>query len=184
MSISLTTITTDQEIHEVLVLQTQNLSSVVSEDRARTDGFVTVKHSFELLKKMNDTIPQVIAKSGNSVVGYALVMPESFSELIPVLTPMFDTLRTLSYANKKIEAYSFYAMGQICISENFRRQGIFDKLYQKHRELYQSQFDLCITEVSDRNPRSMRAHERVGFETIHTFKDATDIWNILVWTWR
>jgi hypothetical protein len=27
----------------------------------------------------------------------------------------------------------------------------------------------------------MRAHERVGFKTVQTFRDATDEWNILVW---
>ena len=184
MSVSLTTVTTDKEIHEILTLQSQNLSAVVSEEQARKDGFVTVKHSFPLLKQMNNAAPQVIAKSNDEVIGYALVMPESFKELIPVLIPMFDMLKTLYYREKKIESYSFYAMGQICIREGFRGLGIFDKLYEKHKTLYASDYDLCITEVSDRNPRSMKAHERVGFETIHTFKDATDTWNILAWNWR
>ncbi len=75
-------------------------------------------------------------------------------------------------------------MGQICISEAFRGQGIFEKLYLKHKEIYSGKFDICLTEVSVRNKRSMKAHERVGFQTIHTFKDKTDDWNILLWDWK
>ena len=72
-------------------------------------------------------------------------------------------------------------MGQICVAENYRGKGVFDSLYQKHKELNGSSYDLCVTSVSTRNKRSMRAHERVGFEIVHTFRDQTDEWNILVW---
>jgi hypothetical protein len=78
----------------------------------------------------------------------------------------------------------YYVMGQICVAENYRGQGVFDGLYQKHREKYSSQFDLLITEVSKRNTRSMKAHERVGFKTVHSFRDHTDEWNIILWDWR
>ena len=72
-------------------------------------------------------------------------------------------------------------MGQICVAENYRGKGVFDSLYQKHKELNGSRYDLCVTSVSTRNNRSMRAHERIGFEIVHTFRDQTDEWNILVW---
>lgn len=74
-------------------------------------------------------------------------------------------------------------MGQICVAEGYRGQGIVDKLYASHRELYSKKFDFCLTEVSTSNARSMKAHERIGFKTIHTFTDATDEWNILLWNW-
>ena len=57
---------------------------------------------------------------------------------------------------------------------------MFDALYQKHEEIYGGLFDLCVTSVSTSNMRSMRAHERVGFRIVHTFRDATNEWNILV----
>ena len=176
-----TTITSDEEIRQVLDLQQQNLSTTVSAEQARREGFVTVKHSFDLLKKMNEAAPQIIAKDDDLVVGYALVMPESFKEMIPVLMPMFTMLQTISYREKPIR--SFYVMGQICVREGYRGHGIVDKLYAKHKELYQHQYKLCVTEVAERNQRSMKAHLRVGFQTIHTFTDVTDTWNILVWDW-
>ena len=174
------TATNDEELVQVLKLQQENHSSSLSEATAARDGFVTVMHSFDLLRRMNQAAGQIIAKDGNEVVGYALVMLKSFSDMIPVLLPMFDRLSTLHFGDKKITEHSFYVMGQICVKENYRGKGVFDALYEKHKELNRARFDICVTSVSTRNGRSMRAHERVGFKTVHTFRDQTDEWNILV----
>ena len=40
--------------------------------------------------------------------------------------------------------------------------------YAKHKELMAKEFEVVITEIALRNTRSMAAHKRVGFETIHT----------------
>ena len=71
------TATTDEELAQILTLQQVNHASSLSEADAARDGFVTVMHSFELLRKMNHAAPQIIAKDGESVVGYALVMLKS-----------------------------------------------------------------------------------------------------------
>ena len=132
---------------------------------------------------MNDSARQIIAKVDNNVVGYALVMLLEFKEMIPVLAPMFEMFNNLSFDQKRISNYRFYVMGQVCISETHRGQGIFKQLYAKHKEVYADKFEICLTEVSVNNKRSMKAHEHVGFKTIHTFKDETDEWNILLWDW-
>lgn len=181
MSVRFCTPAEDDELVQILALQKANHSSTLSAEDASRDGFVTVVHSFDLLKKMNLAAPQVIAKDDETVVGYALVMLKSFSDMIPVLQPMFNRLATIPYGNKKVTDHKFYVMGQICVAESYRGQGVFDSLYQKHKELYGPRYDLCVTSVSTRNKRSMKAHERVGFETVHTFRDQTDEWNILVW---
>jgi GNAT superfamily N-acetyltransferase len=183
MSIHYGTAATEEDLHQILSLQRANHASTLSHVQADRDGFVTVMHSFELLKQMNDATPQVIAKDGDRVVGYALVMLKSFGNLIPVLQPMVNRLSTIQNGSKKITDCAFYIMGQICVDEAYRGKGIFDLLYSKHKELYQSRFELCVTSVSRRNKRSMRAHERVGFTTVQTFQDLTDEWNILVWQW-
>ena len=184
MSIVYGTVATDEELHQILSLQQANHATTLSHAQADRDGFVTVMHSFDLLKQMNLAAPQIIAKDGGKVIGYALVMLKSFGNLIPVLQPMVNRLGTIQYEDKNITDYSFYIMGQICVGEDYRGKGVFDALYHKHRELYRQQFDLCITSVSLRNKRSMRAHERVGFTVVHSFQDSTDEWNILAWHWK
>ena len=176
--------TSDKDLEQILRLQEVNHFSSISADEASRDGFVTVKHSIELLRQMNVAAPQILAKDNDHVVGYALVMLKSFQEMIPVLKPMFERLASIDFLDKPITDYLFYVMGQICIAESHRGQGVFDSLYLKHKERNQNAFDLCVTSVSTRNQRSMRAHERVGFKKVNTFRDAYDEWTILVWDWE
>lgn len=183
-NIRFTTISSDDDVRQVLALQQANLSTQVSADVATSQGFVTVQHDFDLLKQMNEAIPQVIAKDGDQVAGYALVMLPSFQDLIPVLKPMFALFDSLDFRGKKVADYQYYVMGQICVAEGYRGAGIFDGLYHKHRDLYLSQFDFVATEIATRNTRSIRAHERVGFQTIHSFQDETDLWEIVVWDFK
>ncbi len=175
---------TNDELQQILSLQEKNLVQNVPATNKTANGFVTVKHDLYVLQKMNAAAKQIIAKDGDKVVGYALVMPKSFSGMIPVLQPMFEMFGKLSYNGKSLEDFSYYVMGQICIADTHRGIGIFEGLYQKHKEIYSKQFDICLTEVSSSNPRSMRAHEKVGFKLIHNFDDKTDNWNILVWDWK
>jgi hypothetical protein len=175
---------TEAELNQILALQAANHKDNLPAESKRESGFVTVRHNLELLKKMNAAAGQVIAKDGDDVIGYALVMPREFSPLIPVLMPMFDLFSTLSYKGRALSGYTYYVMGQICVAESHRGQGVFQQLYDGHRKFYSAQFELCLTEVSSSNGRSMRAHEKAGFETIHHFEDDTDRWNILAWDWR
>ena len=175
---------TSTELQQILQLQEINLAQNVPMENKKANGFVTVKHDFHVLEKMNATAPQIIAKDGEHVVGYALVMPKEFSAFVPVLVPMFEMFEKLSYKEKTLTDYSYYVMGQICIADTHRGKGIFEQLYAKHKEVYAKKYELCLTEVSSSNPRSMRAHEKVGFKTIHNFDDKTDNWNIMLWDWK
>ena len=182
MNLLYVTASTEDELQQILALQRTNHSStLVGSPKKLSDGFVTVMHTLGLLTQMNKAVPQVIARDEDKVIGYALVMLKSFASMIPILQPMFDRLATITYGGVSITDYKFYVMGQICIDERYRGRGVFDSLYNKHKELLQSDYELCVTSVSTRNQRSMRAHERVGFETVNTFVDSTDEWNILVW---
>lgn len=184
MTLTYTTATSDDDLHQILSLQRQNLYKNTPDQYQKEQGFTTVEHSFEVLKQMNEAMPQIIVKDNGTVVGYALVMPQSFSGLIPELTPMFAEVKKLTWKERRIDSYRFYVMGQICIAESHRGQGLFDGLYAKHKEWLSSDFDLCVTEVATRNTRSMRAHERVGFCQIHTYQDHTDEWYVVVWDWN
>ncbi|TAH07988.1 MAG: GNAT family N-acetyltransferase [Sphingobacteriia bacterium] len=174
---------TKQELEQILELQNKNHVLNLSIKDRELNGFVTVKHNIELLTKMNSSAQQIIAKENDVVVGYALVMLKEFTELIPVLVPMFEMFKNLSYNQKQLSDYKFYVMGQICIAETHRGQGIFEGLYSKHKEIYSADFEICLTEVSANNIRSMKAHKNLGFQTIYNFKDETDDWNILLWNW-
>jgi hypothetical protein len=173
----------EDELKQILMLQKENLPGTNTLEVQDREGFVTVEHNLSLLRLMNSSAHQIIAKDTGRVVGYALVMRPELRSVVPVLVPMFNLLESLYYRGKLLSAQRYYVMGQICVAESHRKIGVFDALYFKHKEIYGSQYDLCVTEVSKRNVRSMKAHQRVGFKTIHTFRDATDEWNIVLWDW-
>jgi ribosomal protein S18 acetylase RimI-like enzyme len=175
---------TREELEQILTLQDKNHLENIPIDKRNTNGFVTVRHDIDLLLKMNKSASQIVAIENEIVVGYALVMLKDFSKMIPVLTPMFEMFEKLEFDKKLLSDYNYYVMGQICIKETHRGLGIFEKLYLKHKEIYATRFDICLTEVSTSNIRSMKAHEKVGFRTIHRYEDKSDNWNILLWDWN
>ncbi|HMQ49059.1 MAG TPA: GNAT family N-acetyltransferase [Saprospiraceae bacterium] len=175
---------TDDELQQVLDLQALYHSSVLPTEELRKNGFLTVKHDFPLLKDMNEAARHIIAKDAGKVIAYALVMLPSFREKIPILDPMFERFEQIEYRSKAIAGYNYYVMGQVCVQEGYRGRGIFAGLYNKHRVAYANQFDCCVTEISTRNLRSIKAHQNVGFEHVYTFKDETDEWNVVVWDWK
>lgn len=184
MAINYTTPASAHDLELILDLQKANIPSNISAEVLAQQGFVTVQHSIQLLTEMNAAAPQVIAKEGNKLAGYALVMLISFQNMVPVLVPMFQKLKTLHYKGKPLSQFKYYVIGQVCVAEAYRGRGIFEGLYKKHKELYAGHYDFCVTEVATRNPRSVRAHQKIGFETIHAFTDTTDTWEIIAWDWK
>jgi RimJ/RimL family protein N-acetyltransferase len=171
------------ELEQILALQRKNLKQELPDEEMRSQGFVTVQHDLAALEQMHALAPSIIALQGSELVAYALMMPRECRALMPVLVPMFELFDRLEYRGKPLNDYHFYVMGQICIGKGHRGRGLFELLYHKHRELYQPRFDFIITEVAVRNQRSLRAHERVGFQTVHTYRDATDEWAVVLWDW-
>jgi L-amino acid N-acyltransferase YncA len=172
---------TDDDLRQILDLQRQNLKTRLSERDRQQQGFVTVHHSLEQLRLMQGTCPQVVARQQGRVVGYALAMLPRLGTLLPDLLPMFAILDQVPWRGKYLADYRYYVMGQVCVAEGSRGQGIFDGLYQQHNLLYSPDYDLLVTEISTSNPRSQRAHERVGFRTLLTHRDHVDEWNIVAW---
>lgn len=167
------------ELEQILALQAQNHRDCISAEQAARDGFVTVAHTLDVLERMHAVAPSVIAKDGDRLAGYALVMPLEARPLLPILAPMFQLFETLSWRGRPLGEHRYYVMGQVCVAQGYRGQGVFDALYRQHRQSYGDRFDCTVTEVATRNLRSMRAHLRVGFEVIATYRDATDDWAVI-----
>lgn len=171
-------VTGDAELEQILDLQRRNLPRNLDERERAENGFVTVEHTLDQLRRMHALEPSIVAMDEAELAGYALVMPVECRALLPVLEPMFQRLERLGAFGRR-----FYVMGQICVAAPYRGRGVFDLLYQAHREHLRARFDCVVTEVSVRNPRSLRAHRRVGFEEMERYRDETDEWVLLAWNW-
>jgi hypothetical protein len=176
------TVSTTDEVRQILELQAENLPSALTPERMAEQGFVTVRHEPAVLQRMNEVAPAIIAKAGGRVVAYALVMPRDFGADVPILRPLFEVLDGLSWKGVSLGHYPrWFLVGQVCIADGYRGMGLFDGLYRSMAERYGDRFDFMVTEVAARNTRSLRAHARVGFQTLHVYPDATtgEEWHVV-----
>ncbi|MEX0275373.1 MAG: N-acetyltransferase family protein [Flavobacteriaceae bacterium] len=165
---------TKEELHQILELQRRNLPNALSRDEMQKEGFVTVAHTFDILKRMNDVCPHILAKHNDKVIGYALCMHPSFEQEIPILRPMFHEIKTVH------KNHDFMVMGQICIAKPFRGQGIFQKMYAAMKTSLPPEFSKIITEVDAQNQRSLTAHTAVGFKKIKQYRANGKEWILIV----
>jgi GNAT superfamily N-acetyltransferase len=183
--ISCSTSNTREELEGILKLQRLNLAQGLTVDELQSQGFVTVNHTYDVLKKMNDLEKHVIAKDDETVIGYCLAMTKESRFDIPVLIPMFDVFDEIVYKEKIISDLHYIVVGQVCVDKAYRGQGIFDNCYTAYKEFYSTKYDLAITEIASSNTRSLQAHKRIGFQEIHSYIDPTNIeWIVVVWDWR
>ena len=179
-----TEITTDDEIIQVHKMNQLYLKSNVSQQVQEEEGFVSWLYPVSLLQQMHSLAPSILVKDDDKVIGYALVTPieaRSFHYDVQIL---IDNLETIDYKDKPLSSYSYYLMGQVCIDKEYRGKGIFSMLFQKHKEIYKDRYELLVTDISTKNLRSQKAHEKVGFKTIYTYSDTVDEWNVVVWDWK
>ena len=169
---------TVEELQQILELQRANIPSVISKEESVKEGFVTVHHNFEILKAMNDKCPHIIAKSNGKVIGYTLCMLKEFKEEIEVLKPMFQQIDNCLNSGE-----TYFTMGQVCVDKTFRKQGIFRGLYAFMKQEMSSEYDMIITEVDEKNTRSLNAHYATGFKLLHAYKSNEQDWALMSWDW-
>jgi ribosomal protein S18 acetylase RimI-like enzyme len=181
--VTFTTVSTPADVRQILELQASNLPVSLSAETMASQGFVTVKHDPDVLRRMNEAAPSVIAVADGHVVGYALMMPREFAPEVPVLQPMFAMVDGLCWRNRPLrDNPRWFAMGQICVAAGYRGRGIVDGLYATMKTIYGSQYDFTVTEVAERNTRSLRVHERVGFQPLHSYADEStgEVWRVIL----
>jgi predicted GNAT superfamily acetyltransferase len=163
-----------KELEQILSLQQKNLAKSLTVDELENEGFLTVEHSMDILKAMNEECGHIIALEDGEVIGYALCMHPKFANSIEVLKPMFVEI------NKAVAGKSNYmVMGQICVSKSHRGKGIFRNLYLTMKNKLPEGFDTIITEVDGKNKRSLSAHTAVGFQTLKVYLAGEKEWHLI-----
>lgn len=184
--LTITTVQSSADIQGILTLQQANLRKNLPINVQTDQGFVTVEHDPNVLTRMNQAAPSIIARDGDTVVGYCLTMLPTFGADVPELQPLFESIDALYYQEKLLSTYAYYVMGQVCVADGYRGQQVFDQMYRHHRDVYGNRYQLLVTDISERNTRSMRAHTRVGFKPLHSFYDPAlgETWIVVVWDWQ
>jgi hypothetical protein len=175
--------TTDNDLIQILELQSKYHFGNISDEEKNNEGFLTAKHSFNQLKQINDAENAIIAVDNKKIIAYAIAMRKDAcpSDML-VFKDLFETLESLEYKNQKLSNFKMILVGQLCVDKEFRGMGVVPSLYKKFFECLKEKYDIAVTDISELNPRSLKAHIKSGFEVIHCFFDnyTQTNWNVVL----
>jgi hypothetical protein len=176
-------VTTDREIDLIAALSNANLSTNITAETKAREGFVSWVYTPAILQTLHAIAPSVIVMDGDILAGYALTLTPDCLPSYPAAMPTYEHASALNYKGRPLGKRPFYLMGQICVAEAYRGQGLVGLLYDGHRQFYSPRYDLLVTEISTANPRSLKAHQKVGFEVIDRHHDSEGHWDVVLWDW-
>jgi len=176
-------VSTEKQIEQIAALSNANLSANITAETKAKEGFVSWKYTPEILETLHAVAPSVIVMDGAALAGYAITLTPDSLDTYPAAIPTYEHASTLIHNGRPLGRQRFYLMGQICVAEAYRGQGLVGALYEGHRRFYHHQFDLLLTEISIANPRSLKAHQKVGFQVIDTHHDPQGEWDVVLWDW-
>jgi ribosomal protein S18 acetylase RimI-like enzyme len=171
------------QIDSLLDLQRRNLREYLDAQTIESQGYVSFHYTPDILQKKMSGAPQIIAREGDTVVAYALSTIPEISKTIDAFVPLLEKFKTIAYHGKMLTDWRYYIVGQVCVDEKWRGKGVFDALYAEHKRLFQPDYDFVVTVIDSDNTRSLAAHWRIGFKTIHTYFDDYHgkEWQLVLW---
>ncbi|MEN9700911.1 MAG: hypothetical protein RIR55_214 [Bacteroidota bacterium] len=180
----ITTVQTEEELKKLKALQNANLRKLIGEEEAMKEGFVTSEYSIELLQKMHQAHPSIIAKEGEEVVGYVIVTNKSVLGEHEEIDHLFHTVDKMEYNGDLLKNCTYILVGQLCVGKSHRGQGLVQAMYTYYKEHFSQQYQYLVTDISQANLRSIKAHKKSGFETIGVIEQVGTGWDIVLWDWN
>lgn len=180
-------VSSSSEIQGMVSLQQQNLRKNLSEAEIASEGFVTNTYSTEFFTIMHDASPSIIAVDslkGNAVVGYVLAATKGVASHHEFMRSFKLHLDTLHYNGESLGLSNYIMVGQVCIGKGYRGCGVFPAMYAKYKQQLSSVYQYCITDVSEHNPRSLRAHIKIGFQVLEKRAIDGEVWYTIIWDWN
>lgn len=177
-------VSTQDELKGIQELQQQNLRKNISETEAAEQGFLMAEYNIDFLQKIHDAAPSIVAVVDGKVVGYSLVALKTVREEHPLLADLFNAIDSLQYKTKDLAASNYVVVGQLCVGKGFRGIGLVDRLYQCFKDCYADQYEYCITDIAKENHRSLKAHQKRGFQVIDELNYDGIGWDIVLWDWN
>ena len=182
--ITIKRVTETAELEGIKLLQQENLKTNLTGEEILAEGFVTAEYSLDFLKIMHEAGPSIIAKDDELVIGYALVADKLIRHHHDLLADLFNTIDNTLYKGKLLKDTKYVVVGQLCVSKQYRGMGLVQQMYDHYRNCLSGQFDCCITDIAQGNPRSLKAHIKAGFQVISTLNFGGVKWDIVLWDWK
>ena len=88
----------------------------------------------------------------------------------PLYQYMLKDLPSTEYLGKSLSTENSYQYGPVCIDKDYRGTEVLPNLFEFSRREMNRRYSILITFINHINPRSLRAHEKLGLEIIKSFE--------------
>ncbi len=137
----------------------------------KKDGFVTTPFSKEELTELIEQESGLfIAKDGDEVVAYVMSASWEFWSKWPMFAFMAQNLEGKSFKGIEITKNNSYQYGPIAIDKRFRGTNLLFNIFDFAREHMAKRYPILITFVNKINPRSFKAHSKLGLKVLSEFE--------------
>ncbi|CAH0534723.1 hypothetical protein VST7929_02673 [Vibrio stylophorae] len=148
-----------EDIDAVLALhRCYQVDTIAEEDRA--DGFVTTNFSVEELTALIQEQGLILAFHDGELVGYVMAASWQFWSAWPMFQHMISLLPETPYGEIAVNCDNSYQYGPVCVHKSVRGHGVLEQMFDFALAHMSQRFDVLITFVNHKNPRSFAAHSR------------------------
>jgi RimJ/RimL family protein N-acetyltransferase len=174
----------EDDLEAVKALQNENLRRNLPESESLQEGFVTAEYSVEFLRRMHSLQPSVVGRAGEELTGYAIAVSPDIRGNHALLDALFDDIDPIEFRGVQLSGCRYLLCGQLCVKKGFRGNALSTKMYTFMKDSLSSEYEYLITEVASDNPRSLRAHTKLGFVSVKTTIFNNVEFQIVLWDWR
>lgn len=149
--------------------QKYHISTINVEDKP--DGFVTTLFTEEqFMKLIEEENGLAIACDNGKVIGYAMAASWGYWSEWPLFQYMITDLPNTTYLGNVLTTENSYQYGPICVHKDYRSTKVFPNLFEFSRTQMIKRYPILITFINQANPRSFKAHTKLGLDVIKSFE--------------
>ena len=161
---------TNHDIHQVLALQKQNLSTNLSEAE-REDGYVTTPFTYAQIREIIGQKGLFVTEIEKEIIAYAFAGSWKYFSQWKMFKVMIASLPKLIFDGKRLNTHNTFQYGPICIHKNHRGNGVLQSLFEKMRLEMLKKYPISITFINKENKRSLFAHtQKLNWDIIDEFE--------------
>lgn len=155
------------DMDDILELLKKNHADYVKD---KSKGFVTTNITREQLKRLiEDEKGVTIAKEDGKVYAFAFAASWQYWSEWPFFRHMIEVLGDYTYNGEKLTTENSYQYGPVCVDENRRGEGIFEKVFDFSLKSME-RFPIMLTFINEINEISYKSHtKKVSLDKIGEF---------------
>ena len=147
------------DIEGVLALQALYLVVNIPEDQ-KTGGFVTTPFTVSQIEDVIAADCLFVALEAEKVVAYVFTGSWDFFASWPIFPFMESRLMGKTFENQIITKANSFQYGPVCIHENQRGSGLFQKIFDFMQASMAARYPIGLTFINKINQRSFDAHTK------------------------